>query len=418
MLNPRKKKGRSGLKISSWRKTRRCGFGLALAIMLCFMRLSGSEEPEVSCVSESCHQAVYIEGTSNPFIHTSFEEKECEKCHTAVANVTTDVVKSSGGMLTQPVVVSQPDYQTEHVVLLRGLTPKAAYDIYVTLQDASGNRLRQEFLQIVPKEIQDVRTNDRKSPQILDVRVGPVSKGVFLETTVTWRTDEPSTSLVEYGVSDRYGYFTSEDSTLKKIHTKNIYELEDGKDYHFRVVSRDIFGNEAVSEDLQFSTIDVSEPQIFEIAPEGGTDETSLVVYHGEVFLLNADLGIQMETSKPTRITVEYLKVAEPVVALQDSDEGAVAVLNDGDDSHVTLRDGTDLAIDACYQCHPAEELGVSHPVGMEPSGKTTIPDDLPTLAGGVLTCVTCHAPHGGIRRYFAYKEITKEICVSCHEGY
>jgi predicted CXXCH cytochrome family protein len=88
------------------------------------------------------------------------------------------------------------------------------------------------------------------------------------------------------------------------------------------------------------------------------------------------------------------------------------------EDSHPDLREGKDLAIDACYQCHPAEELGVSHPVGVRPSAKTVIPDDLPTLTGGILTCSTCHDPHGGIRRYFARKDIKKDICVSCHEGY
>lgn len=393
---------------------KRWGFGLALVVILCFLNLSGSEEPTDSCVSESCHLTVYIEGTSYPFLHTPFEDKQCEECHVATTITSTDVVESSVTSIVQPVMVTQADYQTEHTLLLKGLRPHAAYDIYVTLQDASGHRLRQEFLRTVPGEVQDVRTNDKTSPQIFDVEVGPVSKGVFLETAVTWRTDEPSTSLVEFGLSDRYGQSTSEDSTLKKNHRKNIYELEGGRDYHFRVVSRDIFGNEAVSGDLQFSTRDVSSAPVGVPARGDGSDEDTLAVHKAEVFLLKSELGVHMETSKPARITVEYLKVEESAVDLGIQ----VDVMAEDEDGHVALQDGTDLNIDACYRCHPADELGVSHPVGMEPSGKTTIPDDLPTLEGGILTCATCHAPHGGLRQYFARKEITKDICISCHEGY
>ncbi len=407
------------MKISSWNHAKRWGLGLTLVLILCLIRLSGSDEPATSCVTESCHQTVYIEGTSNPFFHAPFEEKQCQTCHTVAAIVGTDILETSVRMLTQPIVVSEDDYRTEHAVLLKGLTPTAAYDIYVTVRDVSGERLRREFPGTVPADIPDVKTNDKDPPRIFDVRVGPVSRGVFLETTVTWKTDELSTSLVEYGPSNRYGRFTSEDSTLKKKHTRNIHQLESGRDYYFRVVSRDIFGNEAVSEDLQFSTFDVSDAQAAVAVVGDETDQRDLTLYQAGVFLLNSDVvGVHVETSKPTRIAVEYLKAAESVIAMEDSGEGRDAVLTNDEDSHPALRDGTDLAIDACYQCHPPEELGVSHPVGMEPSGKTTIPDDLPTLAGGVLTCVTCHAPHGGIRRYFARKEITKEICVSCHEGY
>ena len=69
--------------------------------------------------------------------------------------------------------------------------------------------------------------------------------------------------------------------------------------------------------------------------------------------------------------------------------------------------------IDACVKCHPQ---GVSHPVGVRsrPPG-TRVPPDLPTIQGGVITCVTCHYPHGGNRRYFARLDVKRDICVTCH---
>jgi predicted CXXCH cytochrome family protein len=411
-----RKKGRFGLRISDWGKSKKflCGLGCVLGVLLCLFRMSDSQESGDACVSESCHETVYSEGTSNPFIHTPFLEKQCDQCHLKTATASTGFPEPLSKSIVQPIIVSQPDYQLEHTVLLRGLLPQAAYDIYVTLHDTSGNRLSQEFRGTVPVKVQDVRTNDRKAPQIYDLKIGPVSQGVFLETTVTWKTDKPSTTLVEYGLSDRYGQYTSEDNALVKGHSKNVYELEIGKDYHYRVVSRDVFGNEAVSGDFHFSTEDVSPVKVSTEAWEDKWDETILSMRDGALFLLGSEVGVYVETSRPTRISVEYVKVEEPAVELA-AQASSVA---DTEDIHDDLREGKDLTIDACYQCHPPEGLGVSHPVGIKPSSNTTIPDDLPTLEGGVLTCVTCHTPHGGIREYFARKDFSKDICISCHKGY
>jgi len=182
-------------------------------------------------------------------------------------------------------------------------------------------------------------------------------------------------------------------------------------------VSRDIFGNEAVSEDLAFNTAK-TQPLPSDIEKKGidKADNRGLAVNRAETFLLNSDLGLYLETTEPSSVTVEYLKVEEP----SPEEEPQAPAVTISEDDHPELRDGKALAIDGCYQheCHPPEDLGVSHPVGIGASEKTKVPDDLPTLEGGVLTCVTCHFPHGGSRRYFARKEITRDICISCHEGY
>lgn len=386
---------------------------LALGVILYSFGLSGTEVPGDACITEACHETVYNEGTSNPFIHTPFEEKQCDKCHLKTAVVSANSDASLDKSLSQPVILSQPDYQTEHLVVLRGLDAKASYDIAVSLYDTSGNNKRREFRAVVPADVLDVRTDDRTAPQILDVRVGPATKGVFLETSVSWKTDEPATSGVEYGLTDQYGQHTPEDSALVKNHIVNIHELEQDKNYHLRVVSRDPFGNEAESRDVQFQTRDVQPAGVSAEVPAGQDDENALRFDRLDMFLLDSELAFYVQGSKSARLTIAYLKVEEP--AAQGTTGGAIST---ADDSHVALREGVELTINACYQCHPVDSLGVSHPVGVRPSAKTTIPDDLPTLEGGMVTCVTCHTPHGGERRYFARKEITKDICVSCHEGY
>lgn len=390
--------------------------GLALVAVLCSLALSENDEVESACVS--CHQDVYEEGLSNFCQHPPFADKQCEKCHLEGSIVSVDSSALSREILG-PVVLSYPEYLAEHTILLRGLVYRATYDITIALQDMSGNKVRKEFKGVVPENVQDIRKDDKKPPKISGVEVGPVVKGVFLETTITWETDEPSTSCVEYGFSDRYGLRTPEDNALVRQHSVNIYELEGGRGYHFRVVSRDIFGNEAVSEDLAFNTAK-AQPLPSDIEKKGADQADNrglgLAVNRVETFLLNSDLGLYLETTEPSSVTVEYLKVEEP----SPEEEPQVRAVTSSEDDHPELRDGKALTIDACYQheCHPPEDLGVSHPVGIGASEKTKVPDDLPTLEGGVLTCVTCHFPHGGSKRYFARKEITRDICISCHEGY
>lgn len=391
-----------------------CIFGmLALSVILASFGLSDPDVPGDACIAEACHETVYQEGASNPFIHSPFIEKQCDRCHVPSVSTAGAVLESVPKSLAQPVVVSEPDYQAEHLVLLRGLEPRASYDVSVSLADSSGNIVSRAFPGVVPAEVQDVRTDDNRPPQILDVRVGPVTRQVFLETTVTWKTDEPATSWVEYGFSDGYDQHSAEDPALVKNHEVDLHELAEGKSYHLRVVSQDPFGNEAVSGAVAFDTLTVLPAEGSGEPATSAENSGALQIERAEMFLLDSRLGFYVQASRLARITISYIKATEPTQTLETA-----TVVSADEEGHVALRDGVDLHIDACYQCHPAEDLGVSHPVGVRPGPKTAIPDDLPTLEGGVLTCVTCHSPHGGVRRYFARKETSKDICVSCHEGY
>ncbi|OGP25990.1 MAG: hypothetical protein A2067_00630 [Deltaproteobacteria bacterium GWB2_42_7] len=66
-------------------------------------------------------------------------------------------------------------------------------------------------------------------------------------------------------------------------------------------------------------------------------------------------------------------------------------------------------------RCHAQ---GASHPVGIMSKGpKTKIPAELPTVEGGIITCVTCHYAHGGNKRYFARLDFQRDMCMACHTG-
>lgn len=85
---------------------------------------------------------------------------------------------------------------------------------------------------------------------------------------------------------------------------------------------------------------------------------------------------------------------------------------------HGLLRDPAELAIDACYTCHPLVRLGSSHPVRLYANGKETeIPEDLPTI-DGMMTCVTCHDPHGSNGKQLVREKIKTKLCVACHRKF
>ncbi|MGH7141150.1 MAG: beta strand repeat-containing protein [Minisyncoccia bacterium] len=80
------------------------------------------------------------------------------------------------------------------------------------------------------------------------VSIGPST------ATITWTTDEPATSQVEYGLTSGYGTLSSLDSTLATTHSVTLSGLASSTEYHFRVASADATGNLASSTDNTFMT--------------------------------------------------------------------------------------------------------------------------------------------------------------------
>lgn len=97
---------------------------------------------------------------------------------------------------------------------------------------------------------------DTTPPEISNAQVSNI--GVD-SVTITWSTDEPSISQVEYGVTANYGNITRSplgDLIVSYVfnHTEKLKNLNVSTTYHFRVISMDSDGNEAKSLDYTFTT--------------------------------------------------------------------------------------------------------------------------------------------------------------------
>lgn len=92
---------------------------------------------------------------------------------------------------------------------------------------------------------------DTTAPVISNIQTNSIG---IATATITWTTDEPSTSQVEYGLTSAYGASTDVDSALTTSHSVIVSGLASSTVYHFRVKSTDASLNAGVSDDNTFRT--------------------------------------------------------------------------------------------------------------------------------------------------------------------
>jgi hypothetical protein len=154
------------------------------------------------------------------------------------------------------------DLLTEHRILVAGLLDNTQYEITVRGRDQYGNE--------ASSLSRSYKTDfDTRPPAVTDITTETEVTGLGLDAKgqviVSWETDEPSTSQVEFGIgsSGSYTNKTQEDSALSTTHVVIISDLKPSSPYHFRVVSKDSSDNEVKSEEFTALTPQASR-SIFE----------------------------------------------------------------------------------------------------------------------------------------------------------
>src|SRR2546425_2459977 len=94
-------------------------------------------------------------------------------------------------------------------------------------------------------------SSDTTPPVITSVAASDISSS---GTKITWTTDEPSDSRVDYGPTTGYGSATPLDTTPVTAHAVTLDGLAPGTAYHYRIRSRDAAGNLGTSADYAFTT--------------------------------------------------------------------------------------------------------------------------------------------------------------------
>lgn len=113
---------------------------------------------------------------------------------------------------------------------------------------------------------------DKDPPVITDVAV----KGIgFDAAEISWETDEPATSFVEYGQDQAYGATYGQWASTTE-HAVTLINLDSNIQYHFRVLSSDSWGNVGYSADQVFTpTAGIIEEE--ELLPEEEVSEENII---------------------------------------------------------------------------------------------------------------------------------------------
>ena len=114
----------------------------------------------------------------------------------------------------------------------------------------------------------DINGEDNTPPIISNVKASVTStRGNIV--TITWNTNEPANSQVEYGLTKSYGTFTDIDKKLVTEHTQQITGLKENTLYYFRVHSRDGSENKAVSGENSVKTASGNTSTYYWVSPNG-----------------------------------------------------------------------------------------------------------------------------------------------------
>jgi hypothetical protein len=102
--------------------------------------------------------------------------------------------------------------------------------------------------------------------------IPPVISDIVASTTpttatITWTTDEPSKSIVSYGLTSSYGSVAG-DPTLVTGHSIQLQNLQPNTLYHYSVTSADFGGASATSWDSTFRTDSLTAPAV--VYPDTG----------------------------------------------------------------------------------------------------------------------------------------------------
>ena len=329
-----------------------------------------------------CHEKIYMKALSNPYRHTVATE-DCALCH-IIRNSDTGRGKS----------LKFSTFQSENILYLGKLDEDKKYRMEVTATDSAEKSSEPAVIAIDPEKIWEYQGKLQTLQELYGVKVDEVRKRSFVHATISWDTNAFATTEIEYLSKGRYPYRFSMDNSYTKAHKIVLRDLRHKRRYRFSVISRDIYGNMLQSGEY---IIDTSK-EFSHLNKPLENDLPYPFISLMRVFKINGKEGFYLRVSanKPSEILVRLNEVEQ-----------------------LDIRHGRGfvsekfLKIDICYKCHPPD---ASHPVGVKAKGdKVKTPDDLPTIQGGIITCITCHKPHGGERTYFNRFDFRKDLCIKCH---
>ncbi len=161
---------------------------------------------------------------------------------------------------------NEPNNQN-HVIELANLRPETWYR-YRIVSEAGIERVES-----LANTFKTGKRIDNEVPKISNVRVDYVGASIAF---ITWNTDEPTSSIVEYGI-DRVDERRISNSRRLEEHGIKIKGLKENTTYFFRIIATDEAGNQSRIVPMTFKTyfskdIDNRPPKFLEVSPITSSD--------------------------------------------------------------------------------------------------------------------------------------------------
>jgi len=145
--------------------------------------------------------------------------------------------------------ISSSELKSDHEVTLPELKDDTDYELVANGRDQYGLE--------ATSDAQHFKTDiDTRPPKISDIssesNVIGAGAEAEIQLVISWKTDEDSTSLVEYGegLGNEYPSKVTDEGQLKQTHIIVMPKLAQAKPYHLRACSADKAGNTACSENM------------------------------------------------------------------------------------------------------------------------------------------------------------------------
>ncbi len=366
-----------------------------------------------------CHKTMIDRTLQRIYIHDPFANNQCATCHQAgnsglispaapvmigQERTANSSIKGKGNGATSyskrplMLVSSHLNLAKTHWFVIP--SKKIGSNLIISAR-AGDNEKRLRFMLPDPSQLEH-RQDDGTPPEISQVKVLKIQKGLLLSATLCWKTDEPSDSEVTYFLDDSTRSHEG-NCVLAKDHILTLYGLSANKTYKFSVSSKDVFGNKSTSAVYSFSTS--GRLATYEDPSTSLNVDLSGLKIKRKLFVVKDDYVLVLQANRPVTISIfcekgQQITGKKPAYKLPEN--------------HIGLRNLKDMGYDLCIACH--RNSACKHPMNIRPRPGMTIPREYPTSASGEVICISCHTPHASNQEFLLIKCGKGELCVGCHQ--
>ncbi|ADH85453.1 cytochrome c3 family protein [Desulfurivibrio alkaliphilus] len=356
--------------------------------------LSGGAAPAAAAGQQccDCHQEVCAE-TDHRLAHAPFKEQRCTLCHVKAASPPPADRREVPG-------ATFASWQTarDHYFLLP--LAMAERELTIVANGPDVTPLRTTLL-LPPLVAIPLLSPPAAPPQIINLQVEEIKRGVVWSATVSWQTDHVTSAGVKYG-HRQLDQRRFDDEYHGTEHRMVISGLQPEQTYRLVALARDLFGNRTTSAEITFSTRDYRPTPPVSRERAATTAGAARPRLQGEVQQLPDRLLLHLQSEHPVT-----MMLAAPASTKQREPE------------HPAMADERFTSLEVCYQCHEKLKGPLSHPVDvLPPSGMSIDRQTYRLLADGRLSCISCHQPHTGAPPYRLARKNQRRLCLGCHADY